>query len=296
MNNDLHTDLAYERNEGREDIPGSRYTEEEAPFGRLHTLQIESEEAAAAIGCARGTYKTMFFPKIWELSTDEEQAIAEAASSLLSDMARFLLNREDTVGARILTVGLGNRAITADAVGPRAADSITATAHLRENAPDLLKKLECAELAVVTPGVMAQSGLESAELVKRTAEVFRPELVLVIDALAARSFDRLGCTVQFSDSGLAPGAGIGNRRAPLDRKTLGCPVIGIGVPTVTDTATLIYDTFARAGRPLRTEEERGAAEAGRSYFVSPREADTLTERFSSVIAYAVNAAFGIPRL
>ena len=283
------TDLACERHGAAADRSGCTYTEEERGICRLHTLHVETEEAAARLGTPRGTYETLFFPPPWENGTEEDAAVEEELSRLLEKTAAAVLGGDDFTGRRILVVGLGNRRMTADAVGPRAADGITATAHLRAYRPSLLSRLLCAEVAVMVPGVMAQSGMESADLIRSAVAVFRPHLVLLIDALAARSFDRLGTTIQLADSGMAPGSGIGNCRAPLSPETLGCPVISVGVPTVTDTDTLLRDRLEEAGV---TPPEDGT-EGGR-YFVSPRDADLLTEKLARCIAGAVNTVFGIP--
>lgn len=282
------TDLACERHGAATDRSGCTYTEEKRGICRVHTLRVESEEAAERLGTARGTYETLFFPPPWETGAEEDAAVEEELARLLEKTAATVLGGDEFAGRRILAVGLGNRRMTADAVGPRAADGITATAHLRAYRPSLLARLCCAELAVIVPGVMAQSGMESADLIRAAAAAFRPHLVLLIDALAARSFDRLGTTIQVADSGMAPGSGIGNCRAPLNRETLGCPVISVGVPTVTDTDTLLRDRLTEAG--VTPPEE---AAAGR-YFVSPRDADLLTEKLSRCIAGAINTVFGIP--
>lgn len=291
------TDLAYERHGAKKaGVPGCHYAE--GPFGtcRLHTLRIETEEAAKEVGCAVGTYRTLFFPPLPSAGDEEREGVVECLSSLLSDFSEALLGQRDGKGKRILVAGLGNRAMTADAVGPLAADEICATAHLRENEPKLLAHLGCAEIAVVTPGVMAQSGMESAALVKAAAGAFTPHLTILIDALAARSVDRLATTVQLSDTGLSPGAGIGNLRAAIDRQSLGCPIITIGTPTLTDAATLARDFLERIGAAPAEEEEKRLFAAAGGFFVCLRDADAVSTRYATVIARAINRAFGIPEL
>lgn len=292
MRASIRTDMAYERGSAAGKIPGAEYEECNRGPCRLHTLRVATAAAAKKTGCRRGIYRTLFFRPVWAMVADEEMAVSEELSRLMQEWGASLLGGEDFRGKRILVAGLGNRDITADAVGPRAADKINATAHLRENRPSLLRGLGCAELAVLAPGVMAQSGMESAALIGAAAKAFSPHLVITVDALCARAFSRLGSTVQLSDAGVEPGSGIGNRRAALNREFFGCPVLSVGVPTVTDTATLVYDALEQAGMPAPEGNLRRAVEAGREYFISPRETDVATEKLSDLISYAINSVFG----
>lgn len=302
MKDTPRTDLACERHRADSDIPGCRYRETDLGICRRHTLRVESERAAKESGCVRGWYETLLFPPVQQADSAALADVESRAADILREMSAALLQTNRFTGCRVLFVGLGNREITADAVGPLAADGIRATAHLRRHRPDLLAALACAEIAVTVPGVMAQSGMESAETVCAVVSRFRPDLVLVADALAARSFGRLAATLQFSDTGVSPGSGIGNRRAALDRTTLGCPVIAMGVPTVTDAATLAHDLLGKEA----VTEEKGATEIEKSplagtaipaadaFFVCPREADVIAKTCGALIAGAVNRVFGIP--
>ena len=291
----IYTDLAYERYKTNPDLPGCRYEEEALGLCHLHTLYIENEEAQRATGCTVGTYRTLFFPSIATAGEYELEEIIEHLASLLARKTKKLLG-EDHVGKRILIAALGNRNMTADAVGPRAADGVCATAHLKECKPDLLNRLHCAEIALLSPGTLAQSGIESAELITAAADLFHPHLVIAIDALAARATERLATTIQITDTGISPGAGIGNPRAALSHATLGCPVISIGAPTVVNAATLTMDLLDRIrGKISKNERERLAAVA-RDFFVSSREADIISTRYATVIAQAINRTFGVPHL
>ncbi|MBO5269469.1 MAG: GPR endopeptidase, partial [Clostridia bacterium] len=148
-------------------------------------------------------------------------------------------------------------------------------------------------VAAVAPGVLAETGIETVELIRGAANTVRPDLLIAVDALAARSIERLATTVQLSDTGLNPGSGVGNRRKAIDRETVGCPVIALGVPTVVDSSTLVWDALYRAGF---SESDLGSEithvlESGRSYFVSPKEIDALTEYFSDLLAESIDRAF-----
>ena len=185
--------------------------------------------------------------------------------------------------------------MTPDAIGPGTVRRMTVTRHLRAHDGELYKALGCCELAAVTPGVLGQTGMESGELVRAAAELTRPELLVAVDALAARSCERLSSTVQLSDRGISPGAGIGNRRMALDEETVGCPVLGVGVPTVVDSATLVRDALEEAGLdpdslPPRLEK---VLERGRSFIVAPKDCDLVVELTCRVLAGALDEAFGV---
>ena len=159
--------------------------------------------------------------------------------------------------------------------------------------PALFKELSEVGLALLAPGVMGETGMEVLDLVAGVEARIRPDLILAIDALAARSTERLAATIQLSDTGICPGSGIGNARRPLNRETLGVPVIAIGMPTVVNSATLVLEAVHRAGLAegeLPPELERVLSE-GRSFYVSPRDADVVTERGARLVADAVNRAF-----
>ena len=238
-------------------------------------LEIRSDLAAQKIGKPIGTYITLEFPPL----TDDEKKLGTAADLVSREMLSFLPKE-----GGVLSVGLGNRAITPDALGPRAADMILATRHIQGEFAKSVGLSDLRSSAVLVPGVLGQTGTESRELVQGVCEVVRPAAVIVIDALAARSVHRLGCTVQLSDTGISPGAGVGNHRQPLNRDTLGVPVIGIGVPTVVDAATVAFD----CGLP--EEEIENIAPKAAGLIVTPREIDLLIARAARLLAAGINRA------
>ena len=222
-------------------------------------------------------------------------ALAELVAAELRRMASVMLGREIDASCRVLAVGLGNAHMTPDAIGPETVRRITVTRHLRAYDAALFDALGCCELAALCPGVLGQTGMESGELVKCAVGLTRPDLVVAVDALAARSCERLSSTVQLSDGGIAPGAGIGNRRMAITRDTMGCPVMSLGVPTVVDSSTLVWDALAQAGM---TERELPAPLAevltrGRSFIVSPKDCDEMVELTSRLLAKALDKAFGV---
>ena len=284
-----HTDLACERMRADTELAGVEYREEEREGCRISRLRITSREGAESIGKPEGYYVTMSFPPLFAIDEGALPALSEVLAELILEVCARLPTPPRTV----LAVGLGNRALTADAVGPESIHRMIATRHLMLEEPALFKELSEVGLALLAPGVMGETGMEVLDLVAGVEARIRPDLILAIDALAARSTERLAATIQLSDTGICPGSGIGNARRPLNRETLGVPVIAIGMPTVVNSATLVLEAVHRAGLAegeLPPELERVLSE-GRSFYVSPRDADVVTERGARLVADAVNRAF-----
>lgn len=237
------------------------------------------------IGCGRMT----------ERSERELDRLSDYLGEELIGMATEVLGRPLDGDWKILLVGLGNAGVTADAIGPKTVEQVTVTRHLRSVDGEMYRALGCCELSAIVPGVLGQTGVESCELVRGVVEHVKPDLVLTIDALAARSCERLAATIQLSDRGIGPGSGIGNLRKAIDRETVGCPVLALGVPTVVDSATLVWDALEQAG----VEENevspalRRVLQNGRSFIVSPRESDRITEIAGATLARAIDRAFGV---
>lgn len=245
-----------------------------------------------------GESVTLSLGRITERGEPELPGLSRLLAGELRRMAARMIGREPDRDTRILVAGLGNAAMTPDAVGPGTLGRLTVTRHLKGYDGSLFASLGCCELAAIAPGVLGQTGMESGELVKCAAELVKPHLVVAVDALAARSVDRLSSTVQITDRGISPGAGIGNRRLAIDRDTLGCPVMGVGVPTVVDSSTLVLDALEKAGvdaeslSPDLTE----VLERGRSFFVSPKDCDEVVSLTCRLLAKALDEAFGVGEL
>ena len=283
------TDLACERMRADTDLAGVEYREEEGEGCRISRLSVTSREGAESIGKPEGLYVTMSFPPLFELQEGEIGTLSGALSSLILEF----LSRLAPSAKSVLVVGLGNRGITSDAIGPESVRAMMATRHLRTESPELFSQLAEIDLSLLAPGVMGETGIEVSDLVAATVRATAPDLVIAIDALAARSTERLAATVQLSDTGIRPGSGIGNARRPLDRETLGVPVLSIGMPTVVGSATLVLDALEKAdmGDGDLPEPLRRVLTEGKSFFVSPREADVVTERAARLFSDAVNHAF-----
>ena len=240
-------------------------------------------------------YVTLSFGRITELSASELEALTAALTQELVDIAAQSLGRHPDSSTKVLAVGLGNSELTADAIGPDALKRVCATRNLRDYNEEMYLALGCCELSCIAPGVLGKTGIESAEIVRSVSECSAPDLIVAIDALAARSPERLASTIQLSDGGIAPGAGIGNTRVAIDKNSMGCPVISVGVPTVVNSSTLVYDALGQAGIGDGdiSESLREVLQNGKSFVVSPKDADTVTETVSALIAEAINRAFGI---
>ncbi len=268
----FRTDLALETVKNAESLSKEDFEKCVKTVGQVTvtTLHLRSDTAADAVGKPRGTYVTLEFPA---LSDDEKQL--EETAVLLADAITALLPESGTV----LTVGLGNRGITPDALGPRTADMVLATRHIDGEFAKSVGLEGLRPSAVLTPGVLGQTGTESSEIVRGVCSVVSPAAILVVDALAAGDVARLGRTVQVADSGISPGAGVGNHRHPLNADTFGIPVIGIGVPTVVDAATIA----AASGT-------NNLPKALQNLIVTPKEIDLVINRAARLIAAGINGA------
>ena len=281
------SDLACERRRVDTDIPGVDFRRESAGNFSWERIRIFSEDGARSIGRPCGSYDTLTLPR---MDTLTETQIEDAAEEVAKELC-YLCDRALVSPQKLLIVGLGNRELTPDSVGPKCADRVNATMHIKRFDNGAFGELEFSQIAVITPGVMASSGMEAAETVIAVCDRVEPDAVFVIDALASRSACRLGRTVQISDTGIFPGSGIGNSRMPINKKTLGVPVIAIGVPTVISAEVfLLGDTPPDRRDALRARIRRRDI---CDMFVSPREIDGIIDSSSRVISMGINQAFGI---
>ncbi|MCL2351713.1 MAG: GPR endopeptidase [Firmicutes bacterium] len=303
------TDLALEAREmrGGGAIDGVEVSEEEFADGAVKVTWVEivDENGAKALGKPEGNYVTLESAAMKENDVEAHEEIARILS-------RQLARLHDLDGeAAVLIVGLGNWNVTPDALGPKVVSKVLVTRHIREYLPENLAGRVRA-VSAVAPGVMGLTGIETQEIVKGIVERIRPDMVIAVDALAARKTSRINATIQMSDTSVNPGAGVGNKRAKLDAQSLGVPVVAIGVPTVVDAATLVNDTMERMLGQMLESVPKGAdfyemlqnlAEEDRysliteildpyagNMFVTPKEVDAVIDRLSNIIANALNIA------
>ncbi len=251
--------------------------------------------------CEGGRYVTVSCGCLTAWSEESLTPLGRLLADELEALAGLMTGRTPGPELRVLVVGLGNADITPDAIGPGTVSRLSVTRHLKTCEAALYRALGCCEVSALMPGVLGQTGIEAAELVREAALTVGAELVVAVDALAARSCARLTSTVQLSDRGISPGAGIGNRRLAIDEHTVGCPVMALGVPTVVDSSTLVLDALEQAGlhvggAPLGEHDGlRQVLENGRSFIVSPRDCDRVVEMTCILLARALDMAFGVER-
>lgn len=280
------TDLALEAAQAVTDaagLEGVEQTERTQDGVTVTVVELRTPEAARRVGKPLGRYVTL---DLGAVRRGEKEGFQWACRTLAEELAKLIPGGEGPV----LVVGLGNRDITPDAVGPLTHERLLVTRHLVEQMPEVFGGFR--PVAAVAAGVLGTTGVESAELVKAVTEKIRPDCVIAVDALAARSMKRLCATVQLSDAGIAPGSGVGNCRKALDQDTLGVPVIAVGVPTVVDVNTLARDVLEEAGREDLEPEALapGGALSQGGAFVTPRDIDQRVAECAKLIGYAVNLA------
>jgi spore protease len=269
------------------------------------TVQITAESGAKRLGKPIGTYITIESEYMRENTPELHEEIKKLFADSLARLCD--LKDEDSV----LVVGLGNRYVTPDSLGPKVIGGVMVTRHIKNSLPDSIKN-KVREVSAVTPGVMGLTGIESSEIIKGIAEKTKPSLIIAIDALAARRASRINSTIQLADTGVTPGAGVGNTRGALNKETMATKVVAIGVPTVVDAATLVNDSLdliigdmlrvSKVGKDfystleqLNSEEKYSLIAScldpyTGSMFVTPKEVDTVTDTLAEIISDGINMA------
>jgi spore protease len=299
-----YTDLALEATaavsgDANTEIQGVSMTEERHEAATVTRVEVLNAAGEQQIGKPIGNYVTIDSPGLRRRNRDLQEAVGEL---LTAELGKLIGELDPT--ATVLVVGLGNWNATPDALGPRVTGKLLITRHLTDYVPaELVGGLR--RVAAISPGVLGITGLETAEVILGIVENIKPGLVIAIDALAARSVERIGTTIQLADTGISPGSGIGNQRKGLNKETLGVPVLAVGVPTVVHAATIAHDTMQALAAKFEgrkpflpsftTGDERremvnevlppGVGEL----VVTPKEIDDLIEDMAKVIAGSINA-------
>lgn len=310
----IRTDLALEQKERFEadnvEIPGVILEEtcDEEREITVSTVKIETENGARIMGKPAGTYITLEAPR---LAVPDEGYHREISEELAGYLRQLIPDcGEDS---SVLVAGLGNRQVTPDALGPYVVDHLQISRHIvKEYGKYAMGKEQVTLLSAVVPGVMAQTGMETLEIIRGVVQETKPDYVIAVDALAARNSRRLNRTVQITDTGISPGAGIGNRRNSLTEETVGVPVIAVGVPTVVDAATIVGDAMENLIAAMEQSESlKGVGVVLQGYsaaekyelvreltaphlngmFVTPKDVDETVSRISFTISEAINQLF-----
>ena len=281
------TDLAMESLGAQNSFPGVDVHRWEESDIQLSEVVIHTQEAAKSLDKPCGTYLTLECALLREHDPDARIAMANL---LGEELSRMLTPSQD---APVLVVGLGNRGVTPDSLGPAAIDKTLVTRHMLGSEYD---RSGMRSVCAIAPGVLGVTGVETVEMVESLAQKLHPRAILCIDSLAARNSARIGCTVQVSNTGIQPGSGVGNHRKPLTKETLGVDVIAVGVPTVIYAATLARDAFALLAGEDRQEEALGAMERELrdtdlgNLIVTPRDIDAIVKNCATLIAGGINRA------
>mgnify|MGYP004534887807 FL=1 len=309
----IRTDLALETQEKMQEekveLKGVRFKEETIHKNlTISTVVIETENGAKAMEKPKGTYITI---EARDMDEEDESYHREISEQLAKVIKQLIGTKKEDLS--VLVVGLGNRAVTPDALGPRVVDNLYITRHIiREYGNYAFGRKHVNRISSIVPGVMAQTGMETMEIVNGVVKETRPDVVIAIDALAARNTKRLNRTIQVTDTGINPGSGVGNHRHALNEKSIGVPVVAIGIPTVVDAATIVNDTMynlimaMNQDRDLKTiGHSLGNLNEAEKYelirellspnlntmFVTPKDIDESVKRLSYTISEALNIAF-----
>ena len=289
----IRTDLAMEARELHPSLSGVTEESEEHEGVAVTRIALTTDDVAARLEKRKGRYVTLDAPELSARPLDLFERVSRALSNELSRLMEGLGTCEN-----VLVVGLGNRAITPDSLGPRVVESIYVTRHIKQYMPDALPGPVRA-VSAVAPGVLGVTGVETMEIVRGVVEHCKPDLVIAVDALASRRAARISTTVQLTDAGISPGAGVGNNRTGLDRETLGVPVIAIGVPLVVFATTISQDTISLIADEtgLHNDEERLKELAAKviaehigELIVTPKEIDSIVADMTRIVADGINMA------
>lgn len=287
------TDLAVELNESVSKKAGklkgiivNEFNDSETSI-KVTEIKITDKNGAKLIGKPQGSYITIEAKDISNASEVYKKRVADILSEYVRKLLRDNLKLDNNKTITILVAGLGNRSITSDSLGPLVTDGLDINHHI------IKSDGEDAGVCAIVPGVMADTGLETADIIKGLACQINPDVVIAIDALAARDISRLNRTIQLSDRGINPGSGVGNHRVGINEENIGVPVLAIGVPTVIDAMTIAIDLVSPLMMECTIDEKdeffmRIYKEGISDMYVTPKAIDTDIQNISTVIADAVN--------
>ena len=300
---DERTDIFKKNNNITNDIDGIETSVRKEENVKITEVKVTNENGANSIGKPIGSYITIDINKL-KIATDEE---IEKYGNVLSDELKKLIDKHVQKQDEILIVGLGNIYVTPDSLGPKVINEVDVTRHILKYMPEVLEE-GTRSVSAISPGVLGTTGMETLEIVNGIVNNVKPKLIIVIDALASRSMERISSSIQLADTGIVPGAGVGNTRKELSQNTLNVPVIALGIPTVVESAVLVNDCLDLFITKLQNEaksndylnklkeqdnyEEIKEALIPNDYnmIVTPKEIDDLIENMKDVVARGINFA------
>lgn len=299
---DERRDIFKKANKIENEIEGLEIEENEISEKlKVTRVKITNEQAEQSIGKKMGNYITIDIKKMNIITEEEIQKAAE----VLANEIKSLIENKVQQKEEILIVGLGNEEVTPDALGPNVIKDIDVTRHIIKYLPQYIDE-NARPVSAIAPGVLGTTGIETLEIIKGVVDNVKPKLVIVIDALASRSIERISSTIQLSDTGIVPGAGVGNTRKEISEQTLGIPVIALGIPTVVETAVVVNDALdifieklqqeAKSNDYLNKLKEEDNYEQIKeallpkdyNFIVTPKEIDELVINMSSIVARGIN--------
>ncbi len=291
MQNRFRTDLAREMRgeymkeyskEHKGEPDGIKYEIKNSGGFEIQTVEITDQRGVDILGKPIGRYVTLDTGRLWTTDFFKFKKAADRLSDIIGSFA-------DT-DRSVLVVGLGNRYITPDAVGPLTVHSVIATRHIMGHDGSVYDTEGLGDVCAMIPGVLSETGIEASEQIRGVVQRVHPDSVIVVDALAAKDVDTLASTVQITDTGISPGSGVGNDRGEISSKTLGVPTVALGVPTVVDTATLIWNTLEQYSKNADAPFGH-VKDSLKSCYVSVKDADEAVNEMARLIGFAINKAF-----
>ncbi len=287
----FRTDMAVERrdlyktaNKLENEIEGIECEEEKLEDITVTRVKIINEDGERALDKKRGNYITIDVKKINNITEEKEKKIIDTFSKELTEIIKKHVNNNE----EILVVGLGNLYATPDSLGSKVVQNIEITRHIKIYLPDAIDK-NTRSVSAITPGVLGTTGIETVEIVKGIVDNIKPKLVIAIDSLCSKNIDRINKSIQISDTGIVPGGGVGNKRLELSEETLNIPVIGIGVPTVLDAATIVLDTLKVCEINIDENDLINKMKLNNfNFIVTPKEIDTLIDSITNIVSEGIN--------
>lgn len=306
----IRTDLALEAREayGKEnkgEIPGVEVDVKKGEYMTVTTVNVVDKKGEKIIGKPMGTYITIEAP---DLKHFDQELLDEVSKSMAKELSQLIKLEQDKTA---LVVGLGNWNVTPDALGPKVVSRLMVTRHLKQMAPDEIEE-GIRPVCALSPGVLGLTGIETSEIIQGVVRKIKPDIAIVVDALASRKMSRVSTTIQLGNTGISPGSGVGNKRMGLTQSVLGIPVIAIGVPTVVDAATMANDTidlmidnmieqteqgkeFYKMLKSINRDEKFQLIQEVLSPYagdlmVTPKDVDSIIDNISKIIANGINIA------
>lgn len=287
----FRTDMAIERrdlyknaNKVEDEIKGIECEEEKKSDIKITRVKITNKDGEKALDRKIGSYITIDIKRMANITTEKEEEIIKTFSKEL----KSIINKNAQPQDEILIVGLGNLYATPDSLGSKVVQNIEITRHIKIYLPNAIDP-NTRSVSAITPGVLGTTGVETIEIVKGIVDNIKPKLVIAIDSLCSKNIDRINKSIQISDTGIIPGGGVGNKQEELSQETLGIPVIGVGVPTVLDAATIVIDTLNSCNIKVPdTEIIQNMKLNNFNFIVTPKEIDSLIESMSTIISEGIN--------